>query len=95
MKSAGTERPRITVEFFGIPRERSGVPAVEIEAGQLGEALSEVGRRLPALEGECLESGRLLPGFLVSLNAREFTTDPTTPLRDGDCVLILSADAGG
>lgn len=95
MKSAGTERPKITVEFFGIPRERSGRSAVEVEAGQLGEALREVGQQLPSLEGECLEDGRLLPGFLVSLNAREFTTDPTTTLRDGDCVLILSADAGG
>ena len=38
---------------------------------------------------------RLHPAFVANLNGDRFVSDPATPLGDDDCVLILSADAGG
>lgn len=85
----------VRVEFFGIPRQRAGTPRAEILGRTLGEVLRGTAEQFPALRGECLEDGRLRPGYLANLNGRQFVTDPDTPLADGDCILILSADAGG
>ena len=45
------------------------------------------------------ESGRyevrLRASFVANLNGDRFVSDPHTRLREDDCVLILSADAGG
>jgi len=85
----------IRIEFFGIPRHRAGVAEIEVEAATLGEALCEMRRRLPQLDEVCLADGRLSGGYLASLNGRNFVSDAVTPLADGDCLLILSSDAGG
>jgi molybdopterin converting factor small subunit len=85
----------IRIEFFGIPRHRAGVAEIVVEGATLGEALREARRRLPQLDEVCLADGRLSANFLASLNGRHFVSDPATPLADGDCLLILSSDAGG
>jgi hypothetical protein len=51
-------------------------------------------RRFPSL-GILVEKGRLHSSVLASLNGDRFVTDPLTRLSASDCVLILSADAGG
>jgi molybdopterin converting factor small subunit len=85
----------VRIEFFGIPRHRAGVAEIEVEAASLGEALSEMRRRLPQLHQVCLADGRLCGGYLANLNGRTFVSDPATPLADSDCLLIFSSDAGG
>ena len=85
----------VRIELFGVPRHRAGVAEIEVEATTLGEALRETRRRLPQLDRICLADGRLCIGYLANLNGRMFVTDPNTPLAAGDCVLILSSDAGG
>jgi molybdopterin converting factor small subunit len=50
--------------------------------------------RVPSLS-EIIQRDRLHPAFVANLNGDRFVTDPGTPLRAGDNVLILSADAGG
>jgi len=85
----------IRVEFFGIPRRRAGVAAIDVEADTLGELIRKTGRRLPELADECFDGDALKPGFVSSINAVRFTTDPTEPLANEDHVMILSADAGG
>ena len=45
--------------------------------------------------GALMDSGRLHSSFLASLNGDTFVSDPRTRLSKSDCVLILSADAGG
>jgi len=85
----------IRVEFYGIPRERAGVASIDVEAGDLGEALLQVGHAVPELAESCIKDGRLLAGYLANINGQTFTSDPSTPLHPGDSVLILSVDAGG
>ena len=86
----------VRVEFFGIPRERAGVDAVNLRnPATLGHALQMLTTRLPALAASCIADGRLKSGYLANLNGERFTTDPESPLQPGDAVLILSADVGG
>ena len=92
----------VTVEFYGIPRERVGMAETAVSAGSLGHVLAELARRFPRFADDCLqpsggrpEAARLKPLFVASLGGEHFLHDPGTPLADGDCLLILSADAGG
>ena len=85
----------IRIEFYGIPKQRAGVDAIDVEAATLGEALQQLSEQLPQFADACLSEGRLQPSFLANINGENFTTDPQTPLESGDAVLILSADAGG
>jgi molybdopterin converting factor small subunit len=86
----------ITVELFGIPRQRAGVAKTEAQGRRLDEVVADLGRRFPRLAQECFnESGGLKSGTLANLNGRRFVTDPSTALEPGDALLILSADAGG
>ena len=82
------------VELLGIPRERAGVAALELHADTLGELLHALTRRFPSLN-ELVAADRLRPSFTANLNGDTFVSDPDTPLKEEDCVLILSADAGG
>jgi molybdopterin converting factor small subunit len=82
------------VEFFGLPRERAGIPGVEIQAATLGELLETLSAQIPPL-AEFVDANRLHPLFVANLNGDCFVSDPATPLSENDHVLILSADAGG
>ena len=82
------------VEFYGLPRERAGVSAIELQADTLGELLEHLAVEIPVL-GEFVEAHRLHPVFVANLNGDRFVSDPATPLSENDHLLILSADAGG
>jgi molybdopterin converting factor small subunit len=82
------------VEFFGVPRERAGVSELEVQADTLGQLLGTLAIRIPSL-GKLIGANQLLPSFVANLNGDRFVSDPGTPLGKDDCVLILSADAGG
>lgn len=82
------------VEFFGLPRERAGIPGVELEAETLGQLFENLAAQFPPL-AEFVCANRLQPVFIANLNGDCFVSDPATPLCESDHVLILSADAGG
>jgi molybdopterin converting factor small subunit len=82
------------VEFLGVPRQRAGVAELVVEAGTLGQLLETLSDRLPSLS-DLIVGNRLQSSFVANLNRDEFISDPGTPLRADDYVLILSADAGG
>ena len=82
------------VEFLGVPRERAGIAEVDVQADTLGRLLGTLAAQMPAL-AELITVDRLHPSLVASLNGDRFISDPATPLGDDDCVLILSADAGG
>lgn len=85
----------VRVEFLGIARQRAGIPTLDIEAGNLGDACRTLCDSLPGLRNTCLTSNGLRPGFLASVNGRTFTRDPNASLAKGDALIILSADVGG
>jgi molybdopterin converting factor small subunit len=82
------------VEFLGIPRERAGISEMHVDAETLGEVLSALSSRLPALS-ELISADGLHPSIVANLNGDEFVSALDTPLADDDRLLILSADAGG
>ena len=82
------------VEFYGVPRQRAGISELEVEADTLGQLLRTLAAQIPLL-CEFIAVDRLHPAFVANLNGNQFVSDPGTPLGKGDCVLILSADAGG
>ena len=82
------------VEFYGVSRQRAGRPEVDIHASTLGELLTILASEMPSL-GELIDGDALHPALAASLNGDRFVKDPRTPLSDSDCVLIISADAGG
>ena len=84
----------IAIEFFGIPRQRAGIPKLEVRADTLGQLLGRLVAQMPPF-GEFITVDRLHSAFLANLNGDRFISDPGTPLGDDDCVIILSADAGG
>jgi molybdopterin converting factor small subunit len=86
---------RVTVEFFGVPRLRAGRGELEVQAATLADLLAAVERDCPALRGLTRPDGGPAPHYLLSLDGRQFVSDPAQPLHAGDRVLLLSADAGG
>jgi molybdopterin converting factor small subunit len=82
------------VEFLGVPRIRAGVAETEVQADTLGQLLASLAIQFPAL-GELIAADRLRASVVANLNGDQFVSDPQTRLRSDDCVLILSADAGG
>jgi len=85
----------ITVELFGIPRERAGVAETQAEGARLDQVLADLARRFPRLAADCFARDGLQKGYLANLNGQRFVSDPATVIRPGDQLLILSADAGG
>lgn len=85
----------VTVELFGTVRLRAGTGHIRVEALTVGESLRALARALPALDGPVIQGDRLHPAFRLCVNADRFVSDPTTPLADGDILLLMAADAGG
>jgi len=82
------------VEFLSVPRRLAGTSQAEVQAETLGQLLTTLAVRFPSL-GPFITLERLHPSFVASLNGDLFVSDPRTVLGENDCVLILSADAGG
>lgn len=89
----------IVVEFFGIPRARTGVKQIQVLAGcdsaSISEVLAEVANQYPDFGTSCVSEGKLLGGFVASINGDQFIRDEETRVASGQSLLILSADAGG
>ena len=85
----------VTVEFYGVPRQRAGRAELTVTAGTVAEVLAAVEAACPGLAGLRRPDGRLAPHYLLSIDGREFVADVRQQLRPGDRVLLLSADAGG
>ena len=85
----------ITVELFGIPRERAGVARTISAGASLGDVLADLAKRFPELAAGCIDGRHLRPGFTANLGGQRFVTAAETPLTEDETVLILSLDAGG
>ena len=87
--------PAVTVEFYGVPRARAGRKELTVSAATAGDAIAAVVVACPNLAGLRRPDGRLAPEYLLSLDGERFVTDLAQPLRPGDRLVLLSADAGG
>jgi len=87
--------PTITVEFYGMPRQRAGRAELCVRARRIGEALLAVKQACPKLADLTNADGRLAPHYLLSIDGIGFVSDMTQALESGTRVLLLSADAGG
>jgi molybdopterin converting factor small subunit len=85
----------VTVEFFGIPRQRAGRAELRVSAASVTEALAAVQAVCPRLVDLRAADGRIAANYLVSINGNGFVTDPSAAMHPGDHLLVLSADAGG
>ena len=85
----------VTVELYGMARLQTGVERIRVSPGTLEQVLLELQQRLPALQGVCIQDGRLLPGFTININRRRFTRSAQTRVVAGDVLMLLSADPGG
>ena len=85
----------VTVEFFGVPRLRAGRAELAVPPGTAAEVLAAVERACPELAGLVRPDGRLAPHYLLSIDGRRFLAELDQPLRAGERLLLLSADAGG
>ena len=66
----------------------------DVQAGTLGQLFKALAEQIPPL-GTLICKDRLQSALVANLNGDRFISDPETPLGENDCVLILSADAGG
>ena len=89
----------IRVEFYGIARQRAGRSEVTVclpEAqATLRDVLTTLSIAVPNLSGELLSNGHLHESLTANLDGTCFVSDSATLIRDGQNLLILSADAGG
>jgi len=95
MEAAVADEAMVTVEFFGIPRQRAGRAELTVPAGTVAELLAAVERACPALAGLVQPGGRLPGHYLLSIDGQRFVRDPGERLQPGERILLLSADAGG
>ena len=89
-----------SVELYGVARLAAGTRAVPLSLppdATLRDALTALARERPALVGKVMDEtgGRLLEGYALNVNGAEFVADLGVPVREGDAVLVLSAEAGG
>jgi molybdopterin converting factor small subunit len=96
MGGSSADHPsRVRVELYGVPRLICGTGEMEVDARSVGELLDALIRRHPALEGRVISRGSLHRAYRLNRNGREFLTRADHPISHGDCLILMSADAGG
>ena len=84
----------VTVEFFGVPRERAGRAELVVSARTVRDALDAVEQSCPGVR-LLYGQGALNSQYLLSLGGERFITNLSESLPAGARLLILGADAGG
>jgi molybdopterin converting factor small subunit len=95
MQGQGSTMAMITIEFFGIPRQRAGCAQATLCGQTVDEALAAIEASYPNLRGLRRPDGGVAAQYLLSLNGKSFLSDPAQRLEPGSRLLLLSADAGG
>jgi molybdopterin converting factor small subunit len=89
---------QIRVEFYGLARQRTGTSTICIPAredltlDQLWHSLLDQFPRLAASGSDAAPPRSI---YRINLDGQQFVSHPQTPISRGQCVLIMSADAGG
>jgi molybdopterin converting factor small subunit len=88
-------RATVTVEFFGIPRQRAGRAELVVQGESIAEVLAAVRQACPHLADLVAKDGRLAAHYLLSIDGIDFVADLRQRLAPDTRILLLSADAGG
>ncbi len=99
-----TMQESLKVEFYGIPRRRTGVPDYQLELGNgrssisLGEVISKLAEKFLDFGADCVtgnQRNKLSKVAIANVNSDQFISDADFKIEAGQTLLILSADAGG
>jgi molybdopterin converting factor small subunit len=89
----------VTIEYFGIPRQKTGVSSDSLsfanDSTSLLDVLTEISRRHTAFGEQCLTGDELSRETIINLNGDQFVRSLDTQVVNGDKILLLSTDAGG
>jgi molybdopterin-guanine dinucleotide biosynthesis protein A/molybdopterin converting factor small subunit len=88
----------VSVELFGAARMLAKTQLVPLHLGQgatLAQVLSSLAEKLPVLVNRVITSDGLVAGYTCNINGLNFVRTPSTTIKSGDRIFILSADAGG
>jgi molybdopterin converting factor small subunit len=95
IKEAYVDTCQVTIELFGIPRQRAGIASLTVDAATLGDAMRCLEASCPQLTGLTQEDGSLSPHYLLSIDGERFVRDMRERVPPATRLLLLSADAGG
>ena len=89
-----------TVELFGVARLLTGMREISLalEPGAtIGDVFEALAGKLPSLAGRVItpDGTRLIDGYACNVNGLEFVRSIDAPVKPGDNIAIMSADAGG
>ena len=87
--------PRITVELYGLPRQRAGVEVCHVAPGRLGAVVAALATALPGLVPDIIRDGRITEHALLAIDGQVSVTDPATDVPAGTVLVLISAQAGG
>lgn len=93
LTSLSTEA-EITIEFYGIPRLRSGCAEMKVNAQSALDALRMVQAHYPQWT-DLMNGDQLTSHYRLSLEGKEFIIDISQKIPTGSHLLLLSADVGG
>ncbi|MFC1949326.1 MoaD/ThiS family protein [Chloroflexota bacterium] len=88
------------VEMFGLAREVSELPEIEIgleKGAGLSDVVAALRREIPALEGPVIRKGedRLEDSVTFNIDGRFYHNDNGIELKDGDHLRLLTLAIGG
>jgi sulfur-carrier protein len=82
------------IKLFANLRKIAGTKETSISGASVGEILSELVKRNPALDEYLLENGQIRPHVILTING-QLTTDLEAPLLEQDVLAIFPPIAGG
>jgi molybdopterin-guanine dinucleotide biosynthesis protein A len=88
----------VSVELFGVARLVAKTNEVALSLpthATLADVFSALAKSFPDLRGRVLGAEGLVAGYTCNINGLDFVRAPSVPIKSGDKIFILSADAGG
>jgi molybdopterin-guanine dinucleotide biosynthesis protein A len=100
IRSGSSQSVDCTVELFGVARLLTGMREIELAlqpGATIGDVFEALADKLPSLSGRVISADgtRLIDGYACNVNGLEFVRSADAPVKPGDNIAIMSADAGG
>ena len=83
-----------TIKLYANLRNIAGTKELSISGASLDEALNELVKEVPALDGVILEDGQIRPHFIITINGHN-ATRINIPVTEQDLIAIFPPITGG